>query len=108
MEIVIEFIENIQISSFINKTMLVFNWISTIYIIYFFFSKEGRDERGMKIFASASIIGVIIFFIYTNLIQFIIRYIGDYEKFIYFYYVSSYFMLTFPIFASIIIKKRLE
>lgn len=56
---------------FVNINFLL-GVILTIILIAYAFSKEGKDERGRGIIGTASILGIVLFFILVNVIGYFI------------------------------------
>ena len=55
---------------FDNRTFMrinaVLGFIFLVYFIFFYFSKEGRDERGRGLVAAASLIAFVVLFLLLN------------------------------------------
>ncbi|MGX7014503.1 hypothetical protein [Vagococcus silagei] len=64
-----EFLETLPVNHWVVLTMLIVGALAFIYSVYYFFSKEGRDERGRSVFAKASMLTfvstIIIFSVYS-------------------------------------------
>lgn len=60
-----EFLENLPVNHWSTIIVLVAIAVSLFYIIFFYFSKEGKDERGRGIFASASAITFILMLVFA-------------------------------------------
>lgn len=71
------FIESLFDSSFFGKINSGVGFILLGIFIFYFFSKEGRDERGRKITAISSIAAFAVLFIVVNMIPYIIVWAMD-------------------------------
>ncbi len=65
-----EFLENLSVNHWLYYVFLIIGLLTFSYVAYFFFSKEGRDERGRGIFASASAITFVFMIIISQLYEF--------------------------------------
>lgn len=70
-ESLINFFSNMPINHWSSVIICILALMSIAYTVYFFFSKEGKDERGKHIISTAGfisfIITVVLIFIYGNL-----------------------------------------
>ncbi|MGX7014504.1 hypothetical protein [Vagococcus silagei] len=64
-----EFLETLPVNHWVSITMLIVCLLTFIYSVSFYFSKEGRDERGRSVFAKASMLTfvstIIIFILFS-------------------------------------------
>ncbi|MBO0470624.1 hypothetical protein JZO66_08695 [Enterococcus sp. DIV0242_7C1] len=54
------FFDNLPVNHWSSFLIIGLSLIFIIYSVYFFFSKEGKDERGKKIISTASFISFIV------------------------------------------------
>lgn len=54
------FFDNLPINHWSSILIAVLSIVFVVYAIYFYFSKEGKDERGKKIISTASFISFIV------------------------------------------------
>ncbi|MTD38387.1 hypothetical protein GIX45_07075 [Erwinia sp. CPCC 100877] len=54
------FFDAMPVNHWSSIVVLLFSIVFIVYSVYFFFSKEGKDERGKKIISTASFIAFIV------------------------------------------------
>ena len=80
-----------------------------VYIVYYYLSSEGKDERGRAIIGESSFYSLIIFTIFRNLISYALYpKIDDFESYLIFYSSSTYLVLLLCLNIIIQIKRRLK
>ena len=66
---------------FDNRTFMqinaVFGFLFLGYFLFFYFSKEGRDERGRGLVATASLISYVVLFFLLNIFAFLMPWAMD-------------------------------
>ena len=66
---------------FDNRTFMqinaVFGFLFLGYFLFFYFSKEGRDERGRGLVATASLISYVVLFFLLNIFAFLVPWAMD-------------------------------
>lgn len=66
---------------FDNRTFMqinaVFGFLFLGYFLFFYFSKEGRDERGRGMIATASLISYVVLFFLLNIFAFLMPWAMD-------------------------------
>lgn len=93
-----------------NQTMLhvssVLTIIFTIILVFLFFHKNGRDERGRGIFATACFIAICVYIILTNAITALPAYILNSPQMLKgFIFLSCNIVLFIQIICTLIISK---
>ena len=67
------FFDNLPVNHWSSLLVFILSLIFIVYSVYFFFSKEGKDERGKKIISTASfisfIVGLVLIGILNNFFQ---------------------------------------
>ena len=107
MKVIYNFLLRASSNVIFNRIILTTCILVTIYLIYFYFSQEGRDERGRQIFGESAFTGFIVYILISNLLPFLID--GNSivnENFLFVYSGISYFSLVVPMFIVLHYKKR--
>lgn len=72
------FFDNLPVNHWSSLVVALLSILCIGYSVYFFFSKEGQDERGKKIISTASfvsfIVTLVILFILNNLLYEVVSY----------------------------------
>lgn len=85
------FFDNLPVNHWSSLVVVLLSIVFIGYSVYFFFSKEGKDERGKKIISTASFIS----FIVTLVILFLLNNL--------FYEIASYNELTYSWILNIVV-----
>lgn len=106
MEIVINYLDNLELGSLEMFFVYILGILSTIYLIYFYMSKEGRDERGRVIFGRSAFISIMIYMVYINILTIIANKIEIDSAFYQFTTTTTYSLLVILTSIFILIFKR--
>ncbi len=64
-----EFLENLPVNHWVSYGLFSITCLAMVYSLYFYFSKEGKDERGRGVFAKASmvtfVVTILVFIFYS-------------------------------------------
>lgn len=103
-----EFLENVEVNEPINVVIMIMAIFCLGYIVYFYFSKESKDERGLAILGRSSFFAVLIYFIYFEFITTIVHWVTIDEGMFQFVINSTFVMLLLPLCLLIMyFKKRI-
>ncbi|QQK08157.1 hypothetical protein [Miniphocaeibacter halophilus] len=107
MELIKQLIVKLMTNNNFIKLSFIISILMTIYIIYFYLSKEGKDERGRKIYGESAFLGFLLYIFVSNVLPFLLPFEIDLDVLL-FYAISTYFSLVCPTFIFILIKKKYE
>lgn len=106
MEIVLNYLNRLEINSIEMYICYFVGIISTAYLVYYYLSKEGRDERGRIIFGRSSFISIMTYVVYTNILTLIANYIKIDSAFYQFTTTTTYSILVTVTAVFILFFKR--
>ena len=104
----LNFLELIFDSQIALRGNVILGFILLAIFIFYFFSKEGRDERGRKIIATASLCSFVTLFVVLNMIPFFVTWMMDNEIRLSNVIQSAYTVVLLVADVAILIVRKLK